>query len=192
MAIFIPVGIFHRLKSRTGEKLDRRQEGLFILITLRLLGVASMIGLLLYLVYPPSMRWAAFALPVGWRWFGVALALAGGALAVWTLRNLGKNLTDTVVTRTEHTLITFGPYHWVRHPFYLAAALLVLGNSLATANGFILVAGGLTVLLLAIRTRKEEQNLMARFGDQYRSYMQHTGRFFPRFHKPVAYDPDRK
>jgi len=34
--------------------------------------------------------------------------------------------------------------------------------------------------LLAIRARKEEQNLIARFGDAYRNYMQQTGRFVPR------------
>jgi protein-S-isoprenylcysteine O-methyltransferase Ste14 len=28
-------------------------------------------------------------------------------------------LTDTLVTRREHTLITHGPYRWVRHPFYV-------------------------------------------------------------------------
>ncbi|MEO8427120.1 MAG: transposase [Verrucomicrobiota bacterium] len=28
--IFMPIGIYHRLKARTGEKLDRWQEGLFI------------------------------------------------------------------------------------------------------------------------------------------------------------------
>ena len=26
--IFVPVGLYYRLKARTGEKLDRRQEGL--------------------------------------------------------------------------------------------------------------------------------------------------------------------
>ena len=42
--LFMPVGIYHRLKARTGEKLDRRQEGLFILITLRLTGLAGTAG----------------------------------------------------------------------------------------------------------------------------------------------------
>ena len=43
-------------------------------------------------------------------------------LLVWTFRCLGKNLTDTVVTRQEHTLVMQGPYRWVRHPFYDFAA----------------------------------------------------------------------
>jgi protein-S-isoprenylcysteine O-methyltransferase Ste14 len=85
-----------------------------------------------------------------------------------------------VVTRKEHTLVTTGPYRWIRHPFYTSAALAILGNSLAAANWFIFSAGSLVFVLMAIRVRKEEENLIARFGDDYRNYMQRTGRFLPR------------
>lgn len=35
MAAFLPVALYHRIRSQAGgEKLDRRQEGLFILVTL--------------------------------------------------------------------------------------------------------------------------------------------------------------
>jgi protein-S-isoprenylcysteine O-methyltransferase Ste14 len=84
------------------------------------------------------------------------------------------------VTRKEHTLVTTGPYRWVRHPLYSSAALAILANSLVAANWFFLATGGVMFLLLVIRTRKEEENLLARFGDAYRKYMQRTGRFIPR------------
>jgi protein-S-isoprenylcysteine O-methyltransferase Ste14 len=35
-------------------------------------------------------------------------------------------------------------------------------------------------VLLALRTAREEQHLVARFGDQYRDYMSRVGRFLPR------------
>jgi len=120
------------------------------------------------------------ALPVWLRWLGAGIAVIGGALFVWTFRNLGKNLTDTVVTRREHTLVTTGPYRWVRHPFYVAAALSMLGNSLAAANWFLLGGGALVFILLAIRTPIEEAQLLARFGGAYEAYMQRTHRFLPR------------
>ncbi|MCI0744601.1 MAG: isoprenylcysteine carboxylmethyltransferase family protein [Verrucomicrobia subdivision 3 bacterium] len=179
--IFMPIGIYHRLKAHTGEKLDRRQEGLFILVTLRLAGVAGMTGLIAYVINPASMAWAAVPLPVWLRWMGVGLCLIAGLLLVWMFRSLGRNLTDTVVTRKEHTLVTVGPYRWVRHPLYSSAALAIAGNSLVAANWFFFVAGCVAFLLLVIRTRKEEENLIARFGDEYRKYMQRTGRFVPRW-----------
>jgi protein-S-isoprenylcysteine O-methyltransferase Ste14 len=178
--IFMPVGIYHRLKSQTGEKLDRRQEGLFILITLRAIAAVGMVGMIAYFINPATMAWAAVPLPIWMRYMGVGLAVLAGALFVWTLRTLGRNLTDTVVTRKEHTLVTTGPYRWVRHPFYSAAALLTLASTLVAASGFLLVAGGLIFLLLVKRTRREEANLLSRFGDDYRNYMQRTGRFVPR------------
>jgi protein-S-isoprenylcysteine O-methyltransferase Ste14 len=85
-----------------------------------------------------------------------------------------------VVTRREHTLVTDGPYRWVRHPFYDAVGLSVLANSLVAANWFLFLTGGLLFLLLIVRTRTEEERLLARFGDSYRAYMKRTGRFLPR------------
>jgi len=179
--IFAPVAIYHRLKAHsTGEQLDRWKEGPFILFTLRPIGIALLIGFFTYMVNPARMAWSSMPLPVWLRWLGAGIAVIGGALFVWTFRNLGKNLTDTVVTRREHTLVTTGPYRWVRHPFYVAAALSMLGNSLAAANWFLLGGGALVFILLAIRTPIEEAQLLARFGGAYEAYMQRTHRFLPR------------
>lgn len=178
----VPVLLYYRLRSQaTGERLDRRQEGWFILLTLRPVGLAHMAGLLTYMVNPSRMAWAALPLPIWLRWTGVAVGVCAGSLLVWTLVNLGRNLTDTVVTRQAHTLVTTGPYHWIRHPFYASTALSVTANGLAAANWFLLAMGWLTVALMVIRTRKEEELLVVRFGAAYRSYMERTGRFIPRW-----------
>jgi len=179
-SVLLPIAAYHRLKSQaTGEKLDRWQEGLFIFFTLRPVGIVGMLGLITYMVNPSWMAWSSVPLPAWPRWTGVGVGVIAGALLTWTLRSLGKNLTDTVVTRTEHTLVTSGPYRWVRHPFYVSLGLLVAANSLATANWFIFVSGALLCVLIVIRTRKEEALLLARFGDAYRGYMERTGRFLP-------------
>ena len=179
--VLLPVLVYHRIRSQaTGERLDRRQEGWFILLTLRPVGLAHMAGLITYLINPSRMAWAALPLPIWLRWAGVAIGVTAGSLLVWTLVNLGRNLTDTVVTRTAHTLVTAGPYRWIRHPFYVTTALIIVANGLAAANWFLLAAGTMTVALLVVRTRKEEDLLLARFGDAYRSYMDRTGRFVPR------------
>ena len=180
-AAIVPIGAYHRVKSQaTGEKLDRRQEGIFLLVTLRPIGIASMIGLVTYMINPALMAWSSVALPSWLRWAGVVLGITGGLLLVVTFRTLGKNLTDTVVTRAEHTLVTRGPYRWVRHPFYLATALAVVANSLVTANWFLALTGGIAFGLLVLRTRTEEEKLIERFGEDYKEYMERTGRFFPR------------
>ena len=179
--IFSPVAIYHRLKAHsTGETLDRWKEGPFVLFTLRPIGIVVMIGLFTYMVNPARMEWSSMPLPIWLRWTGVGLAVAGGALIVWAFRNLGKNLTDTVVTRRDHTLVTTGPYRWIRHPFYVAVALSTVGNALAAANWFLLAGGIAVFTLLAARTRIEEEQLANRFDGAYRAYLERTGRFLPR------------
>jgi protein-S-isoprenylcysteine O-methyltransferase Ste14 len=181
----LPIALYHRLQARTPESLDRRQEGFFILATLRPAGLAVLVGLFAYLLNPRWMAWSSVPLPTWLRWTGIGLLVLQAGLLFWTMHSLGKNLTDTVVTRREHTLVTDGPYRWVRHPFYDCVALLVLAASLAAANWFLILAGSITFLLMIVRARTEEANLVARFGDAYRMYMRETGRFLPRLRASV-------
>ena len=182
LLLTLPIGVYHRLKSQsTREKLDRRQEGLFILVTLRSVGIAFWLELIAWMVDPGWMSWSSLPLPTWLRWTGVGNIVIACGLTIWTLRCLGKNLTDTVVTRQQHTLVMHGPYRWVRHPFYDCAALLVVAGSLTAANWFLFVNGIVVFSLLVIRTRTEEENLVARFGDSYRAYRERTGRFLPEF-----------
>ena len=183
IAVF-PVGLYHRLKAHASkEKLDRRQEGLFILLTLRPIAAAKLLGLLAYVVHPGWMAWSSVALPHWLRWIGVPIGAMAATLLIVTFRTLGTNITDTVVTRARHELVTHGPYRWVRHPFYVAFALAMVADSLVTANWFLAATGAVAIALITIRTRTEEQRLIDRFGNQYRQYMERTGRFIPRLKK---------
>ena len=114
------------------------------------------------------------------RWLGAPLALGGAALFGATLRTLGPNLTDTVVTRKAHTLVTAGPYRWVRHPFYLSALLGGLGTALLSASLLILCATLLVYALLVLRTPIEERHLAERFGEPYEEYRRQVPAFWPR------------
>lgn len=76
--------------------------------------------------------------------------------------------------------MTVGPYRWVRHPFYVTAALLMSSVTVLTANWLIGLTSVIVLVLLAVRTPKEEAMLIERFENQYRNYMTKTGRFIPR------------
>ena len=179
--IIFPIMAYYRVRSQANrEKLDRWQEGPFILFTLRPLGVAAMLGLLAFMINPAWMAWSSVRLPPWLRWTGVGIGVVAGGLLIWTVRTLGPNLTDTVVTRKAHSLVTTGPYRWVRHPFYDAAGLAILANSLTAANWFLVLTGSLALVLMIVRTRIEERHLKERFGDSYRAYAERTGRFLPR------------
>jgi protein-S-isoprenylcysteine O-methyltransferase Ste14 len=184
VVVVFPVMFYHRLRSHTREALDRTQEGVMMLVTLRLIGVATLIAVTLYLINPGALVWAAAPFPEWLRWTGIAAGFAGGMMGIWTVRTLGPNLTDTVVTRQNHTLVLAGPYRWVRHPFYGSIALLFGGFALGGANWLLLTAAVLVMTLLVVRTDREEERLVWRFGDAYREYMQHTNRFVPPLRSP--------
>ena len=135
--------------------------------------------LIVYAVNPARMAWAAVPLPAWIRWTGFGVLIAANVLLFWTLHTLGRNLTDTVVTRKEHTLVVRGPYRWVRHPFYCCVALVILSMSLIAANWFLMVTGPIALAMLVVRTPIEEAKLVERFGDDYRRYMARTNRFIP-------------
>ncbi len=175
-------GLYHRVRAaRSGEKISRREEGLPIMILLRLFGFSVWMGLLLYMINPRWMAWSTLPLPPWLRWAGAALGVLALPLIYWMFSSLGTNVTDTVGLRREHRLVTHGPYRWVRHPMYSFSFLLFLAFTLLTANWFIGLMGLLAMTLLVVRTPIEEAKLIEAFGDAYRDYMKGTGRFLPRW-----------
>lgn len=179
--ITMAIGIPHRIKAAaSGERISHKEEGYLFAGTLRAAGLFLGIITLAYLLNPATVSWAVIPLPSWLRWLGVVTAFATMGLFYWTLASLGKNLTDTVVTRKNAVLVTHGPYRWVRHPFYVCAALLMASVNVLAANLLIGIASLTVLSLLAIRTPKEEQLLIERFGDEYRRYIETTGKCIPR------------
>jgi protein-S-isoprenylcysteine O-methyltransferase Ste14 len=145
-------------------------------------GVPFILSLFVYMVYPRFLDWAAIPLPVWAQWLGAALTLASLPLILWIQVALGLNFDTTLHVRKEHTLVTHGPYRWVRHPMYSVFFMQSIGFLLLTRNLYIggIYLIGLTLVVLT-RIHNEEATMLGRFGDAYRSYMRRTGRFLPRF-----------
>jgi protein-S-isoprenylcysteine O-methyltransferase Ste14 len=179
-AVFIPIGFYHRLRAHTGESIDRWQEGPVILLGLRLSALCLFAVMITWMINPAWLSWSSLPFPLWLRFAGFATSVGGALLWVAAVHSLGKNLTDTVVTRQDHTLVISGPYRFMRHPFYTACFIGFFGGILAMANWLFLAPGLLVVAFLIARTPIEEQKLIDRFGDAYRSYIAHTGKFLPR------------
>lgn len=178
--VVVAIGAYHRVRAAgSGEKVSRREEGLVMMALLRLFGFSTWAGLLVYMFNPGWMAWSSLPLPAWLRWVGSGLGIFAVPLVYWTFSSLGRNVTDTVAIRGGHSLVTQGPYRWVRHPLYSFGTLLFIGFILLSANWFIGLTGLFALILLVARTRIEEAKLIDVFGDKYREYMKHTGRFLP-------------
>jgi protein-S-isoprenylcysteine O-methyltransferase Ste14 len=100
---------------------------------------------------------------------------------IWSAVALGTSYSPLLRVADENVVVTAGPYRWIRHPLYAFWLPLMAGWGVATANWFIVASGtALLAVLVVIRVPREEAMMLQGFGESYRRYMTHTGRFIPR------------
>ncbi|MGD0423057.1 MAG: isoprenylcysteine carboxylmethyltransferase family protein [Candidatus Bathyarchaeia archaeon] len=112
------------------------------------------------------------------EFFGLLTMILGYAIFIWSVLARGRYATSWQMP-ADHKLVNWGPYRWVRHPSYLGYYLMFIGFALLWHNalalfpliaipGYVLIAG------------REEEMLVARFGEAYVQYQKRVGRFLPR------------
>jgi protein-S-isoprenylcysteine O-methyltransferase Ste14 len=184
LILFTGIGIssyFRRKADRdTGEKISRTVDGFVMRTLITIGGLTLWLSPLVYLLNPGWMAWSKIGLPEWVRWLGVGFGILCVIGIYWLFISIGSGITPSSATRKQHTLVTSGPYRWVRHPLYTVGSSLFISFGMMADNWFIAGLGILTFILMAIRTPKEEANLIEKFGDEYREYMKRTGRFFPK------------
>jgi protein-S-isoprenylcysteine O-methyltransferase Ste14 len=178
----VGISVYYRRKAdqETGEKVSRSVDGNVMMTVIKVFGLLLWLSPLVYLLNPQWMAWSKIGLPEGIRWLGVLLGILCVAGVYWLFSSIGSGITPTSATRKEHALVTSGPYRWVRHPLYTIGSSLFIAFGMMADNWFVAALGIAAFVAMAIRTPKEEANLIEKFGDEYREYMKHTGRFFPK------------
>ena len=142
--------------------------------------VFILLSAFVYILAPSWLAWAALPLPPALRWFGVGIGIGSVFLLFWVHRTLGRNFAAPGIIQARQTLIISGPYHWVRHPMYTTFFTISATVALVATNWIIIIMCLLFGILLPSVIQTEEQTLLEKFGDEYREYMQRTGRFLPR------------
>lgn len=176
------ISSYYRRKAdrESGEMLSRKADGNTLMTIIRLGGLVLWLSPFVYLINPAWMAWSKIGLPEAVRWAGVGLGILCAAGIYWLFSSIGTGITPVSATRKEHKLVTNGIYRWVRHPLYTIGSSLFLAFGMMADNWFIILLGVLAFIVMAIRTPKEEANLIQKFGDEYREYMKRTGRFLPK------------
>lgn len=116
---------------------------------------------------------------------GLLLALCGEAIRLWGVGYAGRATRKEVLE--AGSLVTAGPFAYVRHPLYLGNALSGLGGTIMAAGKlgasaaalfflvFILFYGTIYGILMPL----EEEFLEDRFGEAYVMYKKRTPRIIP-------------
>ncbi len=113
-------------------------------------------------------------------YLGIAVDIAAMWLFHRTHRDLGHNWSVSLDLRERHTLVTTGIYATLRHPMYSGFWLMAVAQALLLPNWVAGPAGliGFGILFFG-RVRREEEMMIAAFGDEYRAYMRRTARVVP-------------
>jgi protein-S-isoprenylcysteine O-methyltransferase Ste14 len=92
-------------------------------------------------------------------WLPVTVVLFVGGIALRTIaiRHLAAQYTHHVVRRSEHVVVSTGPYRFVRHPAYAGMLLANLGFALSFASPASLAAFVVLTGVLIWRIRTEER-----------------------------------
>jgi protein-S-isoprenylcysteine O-methyltransferase Ste14 len=128
---------------------------------------------------PPALTQRFMGEGSGLALAALALVLGGLFVAYWARLHLGRNWSGVVMVKEGHTLITSGPYRWVRHPIYAGMTVALVGTALASGApyGFL----GLVLILFGflVRVRLEEALMRETFPADYAEYTRHTARLIP-------------
>lgn len=110
-------------------------------------------------------------LPAWLQGVGVLVLLSSFYLLFLTFR---ENTYLSTIVRIQadrgHTVVSTGPYHYVRHPMYTGMLAFMIGTPLVLGAWYGIFGGLLFMLILARRAVLEEQTLRHELGG-YPAYM---------------------
>lgn len=111
---------------------------------------------------------------------GFALLVAGVGLRAWSIATLGRFFQYRIAVQPDHSVVTTGPYRYVRHPSYTGLALALLGYALVTGSVLsvvvMAVVGGTGIV---VRIRAEERQLHDALGAEYDTFAAQRKRLVP-------------
>jgi protein-S-isoprenylcysteine O-methyltransferase Ste14 len=143
-----------------------------VLLALVLFWQYSQLELLRWQGWPRLMVQSLFvAALAGMTWGLVAL---GTADLFGVRRALGR---DGDRQPNDKALTCAGPYGWVRHPLYFFTLVLIWATPVLSADR--LLFNGLFTVWIVLGTRLEERDLVAGFGESYRTYQRTVPMLIP-------------
>jgi len=113
---------------------------------------------------------------------GLALELGAAALFWWAITASRKaRLRFAFDHENPDSLVTTGPYAYLRHPFYTSYLMFWSGWALATASVWSIVPVAFFVAIYVSAARNEERKFSATaLAPEYEDYRRRTGFLWPR------------
>ena len=168
---FNPALLVERLGPRKGAKP-------WDTAIMSILGLAQLVR---YIVAGLDQRydWTG-GFPLAAQITALAACVLGYVLVVWaTASNAFFSQIVRIQFERGHTVVTGGPYRYVRHPAYVGAIVYELAISILLASWWAFVTSVLSITLLIIRTVLEDRVLLTELNGYTNYARQVRFRLFP-------------
>jgi protein-S-isoprenylcysteine O-methyltransferase Ste14 len=166
-----PASLERNIGSSAYEKCTRYRliSGIFMGICI--------INYVVYYFYPLPFMPQSFP----WNWWISAvitllILLPAGYLFLKGIKDAGE---ETMVVKKEHTLYG-GIYTKIRHPQALGEITLWWIIALVLNSPFLFAFSFVWIPIFYVMCRAEERDLLIRYGEEYREYMERTGFLIPK------------
>ncbi len=157
------------IEERSQIKADTKKWDLW------LAGFLSIISSVTLLISGLDIRfgWSGDIPPV-FQFAAMVLVVIGSALGSWALLS-NPFFASTVRIQSErgHSVISHGPYQYIRHPGYSGWILSGMALPVMLGSLWALIPAGLTAVIFIIRTGLEDRTLRRELPG-YEEYSQHT------------------
>jgi protein-S-isoprenylcysteine O-methyltransferase Ste14 len=105
----------------------------------------------------------------------VIIAIPAGVLFAWGMKDAGE---ETMLVKKEHQLYG-GIYRKIRHPQAAGEVWYWWVFAFLCNSPFLAIFSLVWLPLFHLMSKAEERDLLIRYGDSYRDYMNATGMYFP-------------
>jgi protein-S-isoprenylcysteine O-methyltransferase Ste14 len=113
---------------------------------------------------------------------GLALIVLGYAGTLWTYAAMGDAWRIGIDAKEKTSLVSVGPFRWVRHPIYSLQVVMLAGAALLLPTPASLAALLTHLFCVRIKAADEERFLAGVHGTVYRDYLSRTGGLFPKLY----------
>ncbi len=124
------------------------------------------------------------------KWWAMPVSMTlGYTIVVFGVMLMIRGWREVHRATRKQRLATGGAYALIRHPQYTGIFLAVFGEGIVHwPTLFSLTAFPIIVIAYSLLARKEEQQMVERFGHKYSAYQQRVAMFWPERHDwPTAF-----
>ncbi|TET20456.1 isoprenylcysteine carboxylmethyltransferase family protein [Candidatus Bathyarchaeota archaeon] len=108
----------------------------------------------------------------------LSLIIPGAWIAIWAVRATGLKVAET--HGAPRKLETTGAYSIVRHPQYFGWILAHIGISILFSVSYSMLFTPILLALIYLISKKEEEELIKEFGNEYEDYKKNVPMLMPR------------